>query len=127
MEIYNWYRLNTDIQPIVVDADDFIEFPEVVIPKLCEILGMDGEGVRIEWAAMDEGEREGMQGLRRRFLSTLIESTGVLKGKSSRGVDLGRKREEWEGEFGVEGAEWLGGRVQGAMGDYEFLRGVRVF
>lgn len=124
-EIYKWYTQHTSISPIVLDADDLIDDPRV-LEKVCERLGMRAGDVRREWEVMGGEIVEGLGERKKVFLGTFIGSEGVLRGKSWRGVDLGVEMREWEGEFGREGMEWLVERVEEAMGDYKFLRSVRV-
>lgn len=87
---------------------------------------MDEGNVRFEWEAVEEGEKEKMGKQKSLFLGSLIASKGVIKGKSGRGLDLATKEQDWRREFGDERAEWLMGRVEDAMSDYEFLRERRV-
>lgn len=124
MKIYDWY-ISQGIEPVVVDAEDVVERPEMTA-KLCEILGMDAGGVKTEWDTVPEATQLKFSQRRRQFLSTIMDSTGVIKNKSSKGLDMMKKREQWMEEFGIAEAEWLFRKTEEAMADYEFLRNVRI-
>ncbi|CAG8975510.1 hypothetical protein HYALB_00012286 [Hymenoscyphus albidus] len=56
------------------------------------------------------------------MLSTLLESYGVRKDKTSDGIDIDVEAKKWCEEFGEESGKDIEKRARDAMPDYEFLK-----
>ncbi|KAG9235735.1 hypothetical protein BJ875DRAFT_528212 [Amylocarpus encephaloides] len=127
--LYDWYLLNTSSTdsnfPIILDADDIMRHPELMV-KYSKLIGLDAEKLRFKWDAVSSEQQEGMWAPERRMRDSIDNSEGVIRGKSSIGIDLGEEGKRWKVEFGEMGGERLEGWVRGAMGDYEYLRGRRL-
>lgn len=127
---YDWYakRLGktgdaenqSETWPIVLDADDVINTPEVVT-KLAELVGLDKESLRFSWekSPLPSGDKHAERG--KRMLSTVSESTGVIKGKAANGLDIDVEAKKWKEEFGEEDGSMIEGYVRRTMPDYEYL------
>ncbi|KAF2690735.1 hypothetical protein K458DRAFT_412079 [Lentithecium fluviatile CBS 122367] len=129
--MYEWYASRLSVQekrsatngiefPIVLDSDD-IEHPPLV-EKYAQAIGLDKSLLRWKWPVVtpQEVEQNGM--IMARMKDTLMNSQGIVKGKSSEGLDVEVEKEKWMKEFGED----LGGKlcllVDKAMEDYEWLR-----
>lgn len=124
--------------PLVIDADDVMHTP-AVLDKWCALSGLDTSKLQREWAPLSDEEKAGLSDVARKFTVTLSGSTGVVEGKSARGV-FGTPGKEWDGvgdwegtevskwteEFGEETTQWMVGQVRGTIGDYKFLRDRRL-
>jgi hypothetical protein len=76
--IFDWYAEYYSIsgiekRPIVIDAEDMINDSRNVIEKFCEITGLDPKHVQWSWSEKPDS-------LRRSFMSTLWNSTGIIRG-----------------------------------------------
>ena len=127
--LYDWYAADAHQQngepkkdePIILDADDLMYNPSAV-SELCRRTGLDFAKVKYEWAEEAKTSMKLTYANENVFTNTLVESTGVVKGKGSDGVDVEVEAEKWVKEFGVERAALLRLRVEEAMGDYLYLR-----
>jgi hypothetical protein len=109
------------IWPIILDADDIINHPEIVV-QLCEIIGLDRTKLRFSWDPATEAELNQMHGLEKVMLSSIFASSGVMKDKTAIDLDIGVEAEKWRLEFGESQGEEIERCVAAAMPDYEFLR-----
>ncbi|KAE8349486.1 hypothetical protein BDV28DRAFT_160444 [Aspergillus coremiiformis] len=133
--LYNWYRDNLTAEesyidgdvtwPVVIDADDVMA-NQAVVMRYCDILGMDRSKLRFSWQPWTEEQKAEMDKYPRRFLSTLIASSGIVKGKTSDEVDVDVEAKKWREEFGENAAAEIEQLVRAAMPDYEFLRARRL-
>jgi hypothetical protein len=116
--------------PLLLDAHDVIHNPNVVL-RFAERAGLDKDAVQFEWNAeekkLDWGSLNDF-GKRSQaiMLSTLQNSTGIVKDKAPEVVDLKAEAEKWKQEFGPEVGAMLEKAVLDAMPDYEYLREKRV-
>lgn len=135
--LYDWYTrqataanksLDTTTQgegeagvPIIVEADDIMERTPV-IEKICHLCGMDPEHVRYEWEKHTPNPDIPMQGaLFTSYLQGIWNSTTIDKSKTSRGLDMEAKREDWKLQYGGKIAAELDRLVEEAMPDYLYL------
>lgn len=129
--LYDW-SCELVSEPLMLDADDVISNQAAII-KLCETTGLDSSQLKFTWNnAPKEGETssspesETKKPLGVVMEKTLLNSSGVLKGKSSDGVDITIESVKWKREFGQEIGETLEQFVRDAMPDYEYLRARRL-
>jgi hypothetical protein len=92
--LYKFYQSH-GIEPVVVDAGDFMAGEEFV-RALCGRVGLDGGRACFGWKAVTGVQREEMHPMLYASQGTLFESEGVDSGKA----DLGREEVAWEEEFG---------------------------
>ncbi|KAK5624831.1 hypothetical protein RRF57_000547 [Xylaria bambusicola] len=111
--------------PIVLDADDVIMYPELVM-KYASLVGLDPEKLIFSWEKASQEDEEKLHGAAKIMLSTINSSTGVDKGKVAGNIDIDREAGKWRTEFGEEGGNKLEKWVRGAMPDYEYLRSRRL-
>ncbi|KIW34200.1 uncharacterized protein PV07_00993 [Cladophialophora immunda] len=114
-------KLSGSSWPIILDADDVILQPDV-IKRYCQIVRLDPDRCQFEWESATAEEQQSLHAVERRMKSSLLSSTGLIKGKTAVGLDLEREAQEWKDEFGEEEARKLLSWVKDAMPDYEFLR-----
>lgn len=129
--LYDWYvsklpapaspSLDSDgtvaSPPLVIDADDVIMREPV--ERLCELLKMDPLHLIWEWDATNMPESTNSRS--KAFMGCLWQSTSIDTTKTSKGIDIAARHEQWKAEFGVEPADVLLRRVSDAMEDYSYL------
>lgn len=132
--LYDFYRQKYEQEPsvedgpqwpIILDADDLINDPGVVT-QYCRIVGLDPDKLKYEWSAASQGDLTKMNPVKRRMLSTLSESTGIVKGKTSAGLDIKEEAKKWKLEFGNQEGQRIETCVRAAMPDYEYLLETRL-
>ncbi|KAJ5182553.1 hypothetical protein N7492_000169 [Penicillium capsulatum] len=138
--LYDWCATQPDVPtpPPVVDAHDLIHSPQIVL-KFCDRLGLDRDAVQYEWNAQKtadvpkapgegtEGDERGRHSRINAFmLSTLNESSGVVKDKAPVEIDIEAESVKWNEEFGAEIAGFLHKAVLDSMPDYEYLKARRI-
>ncbi|KAK2769726.1 hypothetical protein FQN53_005946 [Emmonsiellopsis sp. PD_33] len=110
-------------KPIILDADDLITNPEIVI-HLCDTVGLDSTKVQFTWDTRDE-PMEGMgpsdREIHMRARTTLYSSTGIMAEKSFCGLTVDGEVAKWKVEFGEVDGRKLERWVWEAMSDYEYL------
>ncbi|KAJ5106686.1 hypothetical protein N7456_003361 [Penicillium angulare] len=126
--IYDWYdkqksscRENgMNKRPIVLDADDIMTRPEVVI-EYCNLVGLDSTKAKFSWKPLSSDKMDAMDPEFLRMKDTLHASDGVRQDKIAAGLSLVKEAVKWKKEFGeAEGAK-LVKWVQAAMPDYEYM------
>ncbi|CAG8889741.1 unnamed protein product [Penicillium egyptiacum] len=141
-KLFDWCLEQPDesVTPLVIDANDVIHNPGAVV-KFCEKAGLDAASMQFEWndsekrsenwatANVDPGNPEELalhKTAASIMLSTLEESTGVVKDKAPASVDIDAEVAKWRVEFGDEAAEMLEKATRDSMPDYEYLKANRV-
>lgn len=138
-ELYDWFVANDPnfmcreeksagikhpSKPIVIDADDIIE--EGSLNKLCELCNMHAPFIRYEWEVtrpLEDG-RHSPRCLS--YMSGLWSSTSIDKSKTSRGINMATKYNQWKEEFGTAVADALHTLVENAMLDYSYLKSKQI-
>ncbi|KAI9373794.1 hypothetical protein BJX61DRAFT_501272 [Aspergillus egyptiacus] len=136
--LYDWCLEQGDSlpsKPQVLDAYDVIHNPGTVV-EFCRRTGLDPGVVQFEWEGAGEknggdggGEaakadkKEAIVGV---MLSTLRQSTGVVKDMTPETVDIAAETEKWKAEFGEDAARLLEKVVWESMPDYEYLKARRI-
>ncbi|KAJ5860529.1 uncharacterized protein N7529_007839 [Penicillium soppii] len=125
--LYDW-SCELFSEPLMLDADDVISNP-AAIAEFCETTGLDSSQLKFAWNSAPKGgeaksssESETKKSLGAVMEKTLLDSSGVLKGKSSDGIDIATESIKWKRDFGQEMSEALEQSVKDAMCDYEYLR-----
>ncbi|KGO73838.1 hypothetical protein PITC_035540 [Penicillium italicum] len=132
-KLFDWCLEQPDepVTPLVIDANDLIHNPGVVV-KFCEKAGLDTASMQFEWNGSEKRSVNWKFGSERKgnaasiMLSTLEESTGVVKDKAPASVDIDVEVAKWRVEFGDEVAELLENATRDSMPDYEYLKANRV-
>jgi hypothetical protein len=122
--LYDWYtKQHTTFSPwpIILDADDIMLNPDLV-RRYSQIIGLDPSKLRFEWSPTSEEELEKMGRARRRMVSTISASAGIVEGKTGVGIDIDVEAGKWKEEFGEEEGARIERWVRDAMGDYEYMR-----
>jgi hypothetical protein len=109
------------IWPIVLDADDIMTEPAVLV-KLCNIIGLDSDRLRYEWEPAEQVRPLWAQA----FRTTLDSSTTINTKKTAGDIDINEEGRKWRDEFGEEDAQMIEKYVRAAMSDYEFLKSKRL-
>ncbi|EQL02676.1 hypothetical protein OCS_01614 [Ophiocordyceps sinensis CO18] len=132
-----WTRLLHDwaceqaSEPLMLDADDVISNQAVVV-RFCHMTGLDPAQLKFAWDPMTQAgadsssESDNKKSLGHVMEKTLLDSSGVLKGKTSHGIDITAESEKWKRDFGQDMGEVLEKSVRAAMPDYEHLRARRL-
>ena len=133
--LYDWYTQQLNIPesnsepnvtwPIILDADDIMIEPEVVL-RYSIIIGLDPTKLRFSWASASKEELDKMQGPERRMRSTLSASEGIIEGKTSTNLNIDEEAKKWRAEFGEEEGEKIEKWVRAAMPDYEYMKAKRL-
>ncbi|KJZ69187.1 hypothetical protein HIM_11420 [Hirsutella minnesotensis 3608] len=106
--------------PIVVEADDILE--QSVIPKLCEMCNMDPRQVPSEWNTKARtNDRHLWAKMRGLWTSTRID-----KSRTSKGLNMEDKYQQWKNEFGLAIADRFLEYVRNDMEDYLYLKARKV-
>ncbi|GIK06542.1 hypothetical protein Aspvir_002192 [Aspergillus viridinutans] len=109
------------IAPVLLDADDIINDPEIVC-RLAKLLGLDESSVQYSWTPRTDKDAFY---LKKAFMQTLNASSGVQKDKTSASLDIEDEIRKWKGEFGESLGQLIENCVSAAMPDYEYLRSKR--
>ncbi|KAJ6006973.1 hypothetical protein N7522_005324 [Penicillium canescens] len=139
--LYDWYCQHSsssstnhsdNIQgPLLLDAQDVINQPEVVI-KYCELIGMDRTKLKFEWSRevpernSHLPDRAAQRTPEEVMMDTLNHSSTLLKGKTPVVIDIASEAEKWRKEFGNDIGNQMEDWVQNAMPDYHYLRARRL-
>ncbi|KAF2162761.1 hypothetical protein M409DRAFT_26999 [Zasmidium cellare ATCC 36951] len=119
--LYDWY-LSNGIQPLVVDADDYMS-SEAFVRHLCAARGLNPDEALIKW---DKTNRDlDMNTIEKNHTAiqkTLFASQGPEARRASQNVDLEAEERGWDEEFGREGAQLVRDVVKAVGADYEYLR-----
>ncbi|KGO54614.1 hypothetical protein PEX1_048020 [Penicillium expansum] len=141
-KLFDWCLEQPDesVIPLVIDANDVIHNPGAVA-KFCEKAGLDTASLQFEWSGSEKkseswatesaniGNTEELalhKNVASIMLSTLEESTSVVKDKAPASVDVDTEVAKWRVEFGDEIAELLEKATRDSMPDYEYLKAHRV-
>ncbi|KAI1746917.1 hypothetical protein F4782DRAFT_523029 [Xylaria castorea] len=124
-EFYSDYFGKNSQWPILLDADDVMASPEVVM-RYAELVGLDPEKLKFSWEKMSQEQIGKMRSAEQIMLSSINASTGVDKGKMAGNINIDTEAEKWRKEFGEEGGSKLERWVRAAMPDYEYLRSKRL-
>ncbi|RAL04815.1 uncharacterized protein BO80DRAFT_209449 [Aspergillus ibericus CBS 121593] len=134
--VYEW-ALEQGDSPAILDADDVTHNP-LAVARFCELTGMDKDALKFEWsnAGIKENgpsvgnEDEKALDMRHRInaimLSTVESSSGIIKDKTPKTVDIAVEVENWRAEFGDEITELIEKAVIESMPDYEYLKARRI-
>ncbi|KAK2734496.1 hypothetical protein FQN57_001660 [Myotisia sp. PD_48] len=135
--LYDWYSqklskagtsssVDTNTWPLVIDADDVIGEPEAVL-KLADIMGLDREKLKFKWDPISTEEKQKRYNdMEKRMLSTLNESTGIMKDKIASNIDIEAESVKWKKEFGEIDGQKMYNWVKEAMPDYEYLKARKI-
>ncbi|KAL9107268.1 MAG: hypothetical protein Q9227_007809 [Pyrenula ochraceoflavens] len=130
-DLYTTLLPSSSPWPTVIDADDVINEPQVLI-RLCRLMGLDETKMQFSWEQVPESQREHLaktvSPMVRRMMSTLWASEGIMKDKTPKAeaIDVEVEAAKWRKEFGESEGRQLEEWVRKALPDYEFLRGKRL-
>ncbi|KAI1267047.1 hypothetical protein F5Y18DRAFT_381329 [Xylariaceae sp. FL1019] len=126
--LYDFYRAHfgeNSNWPIVLDADDVMTQPQVVV-KYAKMAGLDTSKLVFSWEKAGKEEMEKQSHTEKIMLSSVNASTGVNMDKVAGNVDIEKEAVKWREEFGEEGGRKLEKWVREAIPDYEYLRSKRL-
>jgi hypothetical protein len=124
--VYEWYgkqpdhKHDMDRRPIVLDADDIMSAPEVVI-QYCNFVDLDPSKLKFNWKPRESDELENIDPEFLRMKDTLHTSDGVRQDKAAAGLVLEEEAVKWRQEFGDTEAAKLVKWVRAAMPDYDYM------
>lgn len=116
---------NTTARPIVIDASTLVSpNTETLMAEVCRIAGLDSRCLQYQWRKPVEEQMGGISEGTRMFREAFLGSTGVLqRGKGATQVSVDEEMRGWMQEFGAGVAEGILRFVEGAMPDWEYLKG----
>lgn len=109
------------VWPLILDADDVMTKPEVVL-RFCQIVGLDQTKLRLSWPPASETFVNLRSDIEKRMLGTIMQSSGVVQGMTSANLDIGVEAVKWREEFGERGGETIERAVRDAMPGYEYMK-----
>lgn len=118
-DLYNYYKSH-GIEPIVVDADDYMT-SETFVKHLTSKIGLDPEKAVTSWPKCSEKEKQAMHPMLLAVQSTLVNSEGLRGDRAAKNIDLAAEMEKWKEEFGNEEVDLLEELVEIARPHYEYL------
>lgn len=77
--LYDYYKDQLGIEPVVLDSEDFIYNTKAVTDRLCEMYGLDPEGVKVTWDPLPK-EYWPKSEVARTYLGHMLASKGVERG-----------------------------------------------
>jgi hypothetical protein len=104
---------------IIIDADDVIE--ENCLQRLCVMCGMQPDHINYEWEATQPPSTSTHSDRHLSYMEGLWSSTFIIKSKTSQGLDMAVKHDQWKEKFGVAVANMLYTLVENALADYNYL------
>ncbi|GIK03423.1 hypothetical protein Aspvir_007492 [Aspergillus viridinutans] len=135
--LYNWcVRQEGQAHPIILDANDLTHNKSSMV-KFCELTGLDPTALKFEWESVsaegkassgdDASKQHSIRQEAQAIMKlTLMGSSGVVKEKAPKVVDVASEADKWKHEFGDEEASFILKIVREAMPNYEFLRQQRL-
>ncbi|KAL8635007.1 MAG: hypothetical protein Q9228_007461 [Teloschistes exilis] len=113
--------------PLVLDGEDLVNDNERVISAICTLANLDIQGVTNEWQPVSEDLKSKQPVNVQTYLSTIQNSSGVIKSGYKEGnLSIDKEAEKWTGEFGSEVANRLKEIAEAAMVDYTYLTQYRI-
>lgn len=114
--LYDFF-LSKGIEPLVVDADDFMTSEEFV-RHLCSKAGLDPDQAYFSWPT--DGDKDKHHPMYYASQSTLLNSAGPDAALAAKNKDLAKEEAGWAAEFGDDLA-LVQEMVDLAMPHYEYL------
>lgn len=105
--------------PIILDADDILNAK--LVSNYAHAVGLDENKIRYEWKRASSDEIEKLSATERRMKDTLLQSEGIVQGKTAEGLVLEEEIKKWKTEFGEVLASRLESLVKATLNDYEWL------
>lgn len=124
-DFYEAQRDNGAGPPLVLDADDVMTSPEVMV-KYTGLAGLDPDKLRFSWEKASRETLSKQSTVSQMMLSTLNASDKINLDKVADALDITEEAAKWRAEFGKEDADKLESWVRAAMPDYEYMRSKRI-
>lgn len=116
---YDFYETR-GIQPIVVDADDYMT-SEAFVRYLCEAIGLHGDEAVLEWSTSTTEESEKLTKEHAAVQTTLLRSNGMNKDRAGSNIDFAEERRKWTEEFRADEVETIRELIRLAEPHYHYL------
>ena len=124
-DFYETQDVTSDGGFIVLDADDLMVSPELVV-KYAPMVGLDPEKLRFSWKRVPRVVLDQMHPMVKGAHSSLNASDRVDVSKIAGHVDITAEAEKWKADFGEDVATRIEKHVRDAMPDYEYMRSKRL-
>lgn len=124
-DFYADYFSEDDQWPIVLDADDIMKHPELVV-KYAQIAGLDPNKLRFSWEKATEEKLKETPKVYQRMLSSINASSKIDTSKIAGDVNIDEEAVKWRNEFGEERGRRIEQWVRDALPDYQFLHSKRL-
>lgn len=130
--LYDFYKRHFEargesIWPIVIDASDIIQNPDV-LKEYCKTIGLETSKMVSEWEAYEipDGEDFFVSTAIKQMLITVAGSKGLVKDKAPTDINIDNEAKAWRHKFGEDAGAMIERWVRDAMPDYEYLRSKRL-
>jgi hypothetical protein len=122
--LYDCYKLSFGTQGIILDADDIMANPQLLV-NVSKTIGLDPSRLKFTWTATQTPEEIAAKAAQNpqhlEFMETLDRSTGIVQDKTRLSINLDREKGKWREQFGSEQSAKLEAWVIAAMSDYKYL------
>ncbi|KAJ4010945.1 hypothetical protein NW752_007516 [Fusarium irregulare] len=125
LEFYEVQESNGGVKPLVIDADDMMTSPELML-KYARLAGLDPDKLQFEWEKAPKEVTDSHPPIVQYMLGSLNSSNKVDLGKVAGDVNIDIEAAKWREEFGEIAGDRLETHVRAAMGDYEYMRSKRL-
>lgn len=116
--LYDFY-VNHGIQPLVLDADDYMT-SEDFVRELCKRAGLNPEETVFSWSTVSDEEKENLERPFVEVQTTFMSSTKANPSRAAKNVDLEREEAKWAEEFGAD-LPFIRELVQISIPHYKYL------
>ncbi|KAJ2981665.1 hypothetical protein NQ176_g1887 [Zarea fungicola] len=130
-QLYDWYTAAWAAEelksegPILLDSDSMLENP-VLISQFCSLVGLDQEKVQFHWDALTKEQQKGVDDVGIKARASLHSSSGIMEGKTFKGLTIEGEAGKWRAEFGELVGTRIESWVRAAMPDYLYLVGKKL-
>lgn len=116
----------TFIWPIVLESAELLSEPDLC-RKYCQLIGFDEEKLKLSWEAKRDVKGKSIGGVKVSPMNVTLDlSTGIMKEKIIKDVNIDDEVPKWIEEFGEVDGKRMEKWVRDAMPDYEFLMARRL-
>lgn len=126
---------NIDERPILIDAEDLLANPEIILRYICSRTGLEYSESMLSWdSAEDHAQANALFEKFEGYHEDALHSTGIRPQTAEQLESEKRKAaktreeedEEWRAKYGGEAAQTIRDAVDLCQPDYEYLRRFKI-